>query len=203
MSAIIAMCAYCTEENGKEKYLIQSLDSLKATVNFDKHKLIVINNGMDVKCLHQDWFTLIEPGQNLGTARGINLALKGREGGQPFIKCDDDWATDHVGWVDEMERVLTEHPEIGILGLKRDDVYGELIEDGELLFNHDIMGTCTMYQPSMLDRVGYLYQPSGQYGYDDVIMSVRSEVAGFRNAFMKNIRITNLDTGGTVYTEWK
>jgi len=32
---------------------------------------------------------------------------------------------------------------------------------------------------------------------------VRSECAGFKNAFMKNIRIVNLDEGGTLFTEWK
>lgn len=204
MCALISLCAYCTPENGKEKYLMQTLESLKATVNFDRHRLVVINNGMDVPCLHpeEEWFTLLEPGSNLGTAEGINLALRQRQSGEPACKMDDDWTTEHVGWVDDMVRVLCEHPEIGILGLRRDDVYGELIEDGELLWNSDIMGTCTMYQPDMLERVGALVQFSC-YGYDDCIMSVRSECAGFRNAFMKNIRIVNLDEGETEFTEWK
>jgi len=202
MCALLAMCAYCTPENGKEKYLIQTLESLRATVNFDKHRLIVINNGMDVECLHQDWFKLLEPGKNLGTAEGINLALRERENGEPFVKTDDDVEWLSSDWVDDMVRVLCEHPEIGILGLKRDDVYGELIEDGELLWNGDIMGTCTMFQPEMLERVGAMVQFS-TYGYDDCIMSVRSEAAGFKNAFMKNIRIVNLDEGGTEFTEWK
>jgi len=204
MCALLAMCAYCTPENGKEKYLVQTLESLRATVNFDHHRLVVINNGMDVECLHpaEEWFTLLEPGRNLGTAEGINLALRLRELGEPACKMDDDWTTGHVGWVDDMVRVLCEHPEIGILGLKRDDVYGELVEDGELLWNSDIMGTCTMFQPEMLEKVGYMWSP-GVYGYDDVTMSVRSECAGFKNAFMKNIRIVNLDEGGTLFTEWK
>lgn len=208
MCALLAMCSYSTPENGKLAYLKQTLNSLAKTVNFDKHRLIIINNSQwDVASEYLKEadtlpFTLIEPGENLGTARGINLALRERQHGEPFCKLDDDWATEAKGWVDDMVRVLCEHPEIGILGLKRDDVYGELIEDGELLWNSDIMGTCTMYQPDMIERIGGVVQFS-QYGFDDSIYSVRSEAAGFRNAFMKNIRITNLDEGGTEYTEWK
>lgn len=207
--SLLAMCSYSTPENGKLAYLKQTLNSLAKTVNFDKHRLIIINNSQwDVvsKYLNEVGtipFTLIEPGENLGTARGINLVLRERQHGEPFLKMDDDLTWHNAGWVDDMVRVLCEHPEIGILGLKRDDVYGELIEDGELLWNSDIMGTCVMFQPDMIERIGGLVQFSEKYGYDDTIYSVRSEAAGFRNAFMKNIRITNLDEGGTEYTEWK
>lgn len=212
MSVIIAMCVYCTEENGKLKYLQQTLDSLLTTVDFKKHELIIIQNDqyketsrlINQYLNHDLNIKLIYPGENLGTAEGINLALKQRKDGQFFVKCDDDWTTTHIGWVEEMQEQIELHPEIGILGLKRDDVYGELIpdKDGQLLWNNDIMGTCTMYNPAMLEKIGALKQFS-KYGYDDSVFSVRSIVAGFKNAFMRNIKIVNLDEGGTEYTEWK
>lgn len=211
--ALIAMCAYCTEENGKLKYLEETLDSLKKTVDWHKHRLFIVNNSTHeeaIKLLNSTYCDGIFNENifiknlpvNLGTARGINLALKERLPEEYCIKCDDDWTTDHVGWIEEMEQQIELNNSIGILGLKRDDVYGDIIEDKELLWSKDIMGTCTMYNWRLLNKIGYLSQPSN-YGFDDSIFSVRSEAAGFKNAFMKNIKIKNLDEGGTEYTEWK
>lgn len=206
---MIAMCAYCTEENGKLKYLKETLESIAKTVDLTKHRLFIIDNASTQETVDflLNWYgqhpcTLIQNKTNLGTARGINLALKERKPGEPCVKCDDDWSTGHVGWVEEMEAQIAANPQIGILGLKRDDVYGQMVEDGELLWCHDIFGTCTMYNPAMVDKIGGLVQFSN-YGFDDCVYSVRSEAAGFKNAFMKNIKIVNLDEGGTEYTEWK
>jgi glycosyltransferase involved in cell wall biosynthesis len=209
--SLIAMCSYSTEENGKLKCMKQTIESLFNTVDLTKHRLVIIDNNSCKEAV--DWLrtlllsekniTLIFNKQNLGTARGINLALQMREAGEYCIKCDDDWSTGYVGWVEEMEAQINANPKIGILGLKRDDVYGQMVEDGELLWCHDIFGTCTMYNHLMIDKIGGLVQCSQKYGFDDSIYSVRSEAAGFKNAFMKNIKIVNLDEGGTEYTEWK
>lgn len=210
--SLLMMCAYCTEENGKLEYLKQTLESMFDTVDFfSKHRLIIINNStyqpaIDYLNAFKDpnlnW-TILHQSINLGTAEGINLALKTRKPSEYCIKCDDDWSTETIGWIDILEATMTEHPEIGILGLKRDDVYGNFDKQGELWYNDDIFGTCTMYNPVMLDKkVGYLAQPS-LYGYDDVLISVRSMVAGFKNAFRVDIPIKNLDTKPTAYTEWK
>jgi hypothetical protein len=140
--------------------------------------------------------------ENIGTARGINLALRQRNPGEMCIKSDDDLSWDAPGWVEKMETEIKKRPIIGILGLRRDDVYGEMKAEGNLLWCHDIFGTCTMYNPKMLDEVGLLQQ-WGNYGYDDSCISVRSEAAGFRNAFLSTVKITNLDLKETPYTEWK
>jgi glycosyltransferase involved in cell wall biosynthesis len=204
------MCSYNTDENGKLSCLKQTLDSIFATVDFDSHRLIVINNSPDHKptvlflkgLLLERPFRVITPPHNLGTAGGINLGIRERKPGEVVIKCDDDWSTEHQGWADELEKMIVKKPEIGILWLKRDDVYGEMVEDGKILWCHDIFGTCTAYNPAMLDKCGYLAQFSN-YGFDDVLISVRSEVAGFKNAFMKDIKIKNLDLVETEYTRWK
>lgn len=216
--ALIAMCCFCTEENGKLKYLKQTLGSLLSTVNWTKSRLFIINNSQYKEA--QDYLRvfcdglaieLIEPTENLGTAEGINLALKQRNPGEIVIKCDDDWTTEHIGWVDELEAQIKKRPEIGILGLKRDDIWQtpdnpdpryKTRMEGKLEICEDIMGTCTMFSPKLLDKVGFMAQPS-QYGFDDVLMSVRSVCAGFTNAFLPHIKITNLDIKPTKYTQWK
>ncbi len=213
MGVLVGMCSYATEENGKLKYLKQTIESYFDTVDTKKHRLIIINNSQYEPSLTylqglQDTFkpsvvSVYHQKENLGTARGINLAMKERKTKQFFVKCDDDWITSHRDWIEEMQAEIKKNPDIGILGLRRDDVYGELIEKGNLLFNHDIMGTCTMYNPRLIETIGGLHTFSEHYGYDDTQYSVRSESAGFKNAFMKNIKITNLDEGGTEYTEWK
>lgn len=210
MSTLLCQCIYATKDNNKLPIVKDCIASLMATVNLKKHRWIVINNSCwketedYLDSLQTDGLnvTVIHLKENVGTARGINIGLRCREPGEMCGKIDDDLTWEKAGWVELMEREIKKRPEIGILGLKRDDVYGEMIPEGKLLWNRDIFGTCTMYNPAMLDKVGELCQFTS-YGYDDNILSVRSEAAGFRNAFMRYIKINNLDRGDTPYTEWK
>lgn len=206
---MIAMCVYATAENKKFGVAKKCIKSLLETVDLAKHRLMIIDQNSILECklwlselAQTPGITIMHLNENIGTARGINLALQQRNPGEMCIKCDDDLEWTAPGWIEKMEAEIIKRPEIGILGLRRDDVYGEMIAEGNLLWCHDIFGTCTMLNPAMLDKAGYYYQPS-LYGFDDVNMSVRSEAAGFRNAFMKKIRIINLDLKETPYTDWK
>lgn len=208
--ALLVQCLFCTTYNGKLKYAKQCMQSLLETTDLKKNRLIVINQNSCKEATEwisgivqeNDGITVMHLKENIGTARGINLGLYQRKPDEIVIKLDDDLTWGKSGWVEDMEQEIANNPLIGILGLRRDDVYGEMIEDGNLLWCHDIMGTCTAYNPLMVDKVGGLSQFSN-YGFDDSVYSVRSEVAGFKNAFMKNIKIVNLDEGGTKYTDWK
>ena len=210
--SLICQTIYATADNKKLPIVKQCLISLAQTVNLKKHRWIIIDNScyketagfLDIFQQGIDGnITVIHLKDNVGTARGINIGLKTRDPGEVVIKTDDDLTWSINGWVEQLEYWIKKRPEIGILGLKRDDVYGNFTVEGKLLWSHDIFGTCTAYNPLMLDKVGFLTQPSTTYGYDDSIFSVRSEAAGFRNAFLPHIKITNLDKGGTEYTEWK
>lgn len=205
---MIAQCVYCTEENGKLSQLKLCHESLLDTCDLENNRLLITNNSTYKPAV--DYLNSIshkniivrQLKQNIGTAEGINLSMIQRRPKEYVTKIDDDLTWDNNGWFELMVDQIESNPNIGILGIKRDDVYGELIEDGDLLWNHDIFGTCTMYNWRMIDKVGGLVQFS-EYGFDDSIFSVRSEASGFRNAFMKNLRIQNIDTKETEYTEWK
>lgn len=209
--ACIIQCIFATNDNGKLPIVKECIASLMATVNLKKHRWIVVNNSCNpeteayLDSLPTDGLnvTIIHLKENIGTARGINIGLRSREPSEVCIKCDDDLTWVSKGWVEELETMIRKKPSIGILGLKRNDVYSNFEVDGVLIWSHDIFGTCTAYNPTMLDKVGLLSQPSSTYGFDDSIFSVRSEAAGFKNAFYMPVKITNLDTGGTEYTEWK
>jgi hypothetical protein len=61
------------------------------------------------------------------------------------------------------------------------------------------MGTCQMYNSALLDKIGYLYQPS-IYGFDDIISAIRCQLAGFYSCFLPHIEIDHIDVGGDAYT---
>jgi GT2 family glycosyltransferase len=134
---------------------------------------------------------------------------------------DDDVIIHQHGWADEMEEAIRREPQIGIVGLKRKDLQ-ERPDHEERQFQSvlmmlphapgerwvvvervkHLMGTCQMYNSALLDKIGYLYQPS-LYGYDDTLASYRSQLAGFINVFLPHIPIDHIDPGGTPYQHWK
>lgn len=159
---------------------------------------------------------------NIGTAKAVNKALAFRKKDEFAIKMDNDAVIRNYNWIEDMEDVIRRMPQIGVLGLKRPDlqesVYAintdqrtrllevphetgqrwRVVEDAKM-----IMGTCTMLNPALLERVGGFYQMDGLYGFDDCLMCVRSTVAGFTNCFLHGIDIDHIDPGGTEYTDWK
>jgi len=120
-----------------------------------------------------------------------------------------------------MEEAIRRNPLIGQVGLKRKDCWENPEHENPdyksklIMLPHTpgerwmvveqakhIMGTCVMHSAALLDKVGYLYQPS-LYGYDDVLMSWRSNLAGFITCFLPHIDIDHIDPGGTEYCDWK
>lgn len=120
-----------------------------------------------------------------------------------------------------MEYAIECDPRIGQVGLKRKDCWEHPKHENPDLRSvlkmlphknlepwvvveqaKHIMGTCVMHSSTLLDRVGYLYQP-GLYGYDDVLMSWRSNLAGLYTCFLPHIEIDHIDPGGDEYTDWK
>ncbi len=164
---------------------------------------------------------LITLPENIGTARAINQAWRLRQPGEHCIKLDNDIIINSPGWVDEMEEAIRRDPLIGQVGLKRKDCWewpghehpdwkselhmlphvpGETWQIVEKVKH--VIGSCVMHSAALLDKVGYLYQPS-LYGYDDVIMSHRAHLAGFYSCFLPHINIDHIDPGDTPYQDWK
>lgn len=207
--ASIAINVCDTKDNDRFKYTVACLISLTETVDLNKHTVHIVNQNSYKDCTDYlieeckaKGFILYNLPENIGTANGANLVISKRLPNEVIIKADNDVVWHKVGWADDLESTINSHPEIGILGLKRDDVYGEFTEVGDLLYCDDIMGTCTAFNPALLDKVGVMVQPSN-YGFDDVLMSVRSIAAGFKNAFLHKIKITHLDDGKNPYCDWK
>lgn len=228
--ALISMASYCTESNNRAPLLKRTLDSLLQTVDFQKHRIfIVVNSAVpeSVDAIFQfgkavgPALEVIYPPENIGTARAVNKGWERRVPGEMAIKMDDDVVIHRAGWVDEMEEAISRDSKIGIIGLKRKDLWetpwhpnqehrGHLRmlphETGQKWIivedvNH-VMGTCQAYSAALLERIGYLYQPR-LYGFDDSLAAIRCKVAGFRSCFLHGYEIDHIDPGGDAYTQEK
>jgi glycosyltransferase involved in cell wall biosynthesis len=230
--ALIAMAVYDTEENGRTWMTEATLQSLMDTVDLEKHRLVVVDNGscdatqdMYLKFIDPELFTLIQMNRNVGTAVAINAAWKLRKDGEACIKMDNDVVIHNPGWVDLMEEAFGRDDKLGILGLKRKDLeecpwspvpwYRSALRmlphaPGMRWIivedvNH-VMGTCQAYSPALLRKIGYLYQMQDEgnlYGFDDSLASARSQKAGFINSFLHGVEIDHIDNGTSKFSGWK
>lgn len=219
-SPLIAMAVHDTEENGRTAYTIRTLQESIYPTGIVPW---VIDNGscdetsrflrQQERCGRINYVRLPE---NIGTAKAVNIGWTQRKKGQHAIKMDNDVVIHSETWVQEMADLINEVPTIGILGLKRIDLlerpdhpdpfYRSTIATSPsgvtIEYVNHVMGTCQMFNGALLDKIGYLYQPR-MYGFDDSLAAVRSQVAGYSNAFMPHIRIDHIDTGATPYQGWK
>jgi GT2 family glycosyltransferase len=226
MKALICMAIFDSDSNKRTEYTKQAITSLIETTNPDTTRISLIDNASCQKTKnylksvkrfpHISVFTNEE---NEGTASAINRGLQYRQEGEYVVKIDNDIVIHRSGWVEEMIGCFENSPSLGILGLKRKDLpnspyskeyptslqflHHELGGRWHIVEEcHDIIGSCTMYNHLLLDKIGYLYQP-GLYGFDDVLISERSVRAGFYNAFYPCVEIDHIDDGKNPFTQWK
>lgn len=226
---LIAMSVWDTESNKRTEFTYKTLASLCNTVDFTRHRLIVSDNGScsATQEVYSTWqrrfpFTILNNGKNIGTARAINRAWNLRDPHENAVKMDNDVVIHQSGWADLMEEVFKRDPSIGICGLKRKDLdecpwstipwYVSTLrmlphEKGERWIIVEqvehVMGTCQAYNHLLLDKIGYLDQMEGVYGFDDSLSAVRSKLAGFTNVFLPDVEIDHIDPGATQFTQWK
>jgi GT2 family glycosyltransferase len=227
---LIAMAVHITPDNDKAWQTLATLKSLRWTVNWDYHRLFVSDNSTDQEAARKIYtearkhmrFSLIENGENIGTANAINRAWKYRQPGEHCVKMDNDVRIAQPGWCDWMEDVFARDPEIGICGLKRKDLQECPWSDNPwykseiMMLPHEmgqrwivvekvehVIGTCQGYSSALLDKIGYLYQGNWPYAFDDGLAAARSTAAGFKNVFLHGFEIDHLDPGGTDYADWK
>lgn len=133
--ALISCVVYDPPGEPRTELLRGCLQSLADTVDWDRHRLITINNGICAESkaildpcnfycnnVNMPWFTIIGEGQNIGTARAINKAWQLRNPGEHAVKVDSDILFHEPGWLDKLEECVGRDPRIGQVGLKRPDL---------------------------------------------------------------------------------
>jgi len=225
---IMGMAVWDTEENDRTWMTEETLFSLARTVDWDKHRLIISDNGSCEETLElyreiEDElpFEVLYNGENLGTANAINRVWRDRRAGEHALKIDNDVVIFQSGWADWLEDVFQRDPSIGICGLKRKDLAEcpwskeEWSRSTIRMLPHKagqpwivveevvhVLGTCQAYNSAFLEKIGYLTQP-GLYGFDDSLAACRAIAAGFKSVFLCGFEIDHIDPGGTEYSEWK
>lgn len=223
------MAVYDTAENKRAELTRRTLQSLADTVEWSRHRLFVVNNAscdaaLDVFHAARNWlpFALLHNVENVGTARAINKAWLQRQPNEAAVKMDNDVVIHQKGWADSLEECIQRDPLIGICGLKRKDCEERPDHDchwytsslhmlphkpGEKWLVVEkvrhVMGTCQMYSPALLDKIGFLYQMGGCYGFDDALAAARCTAAGFYSCFLPAVDIDHIDPGDTPYQTWK
>jgi len=225
------MVTHDLEDNNRHPLTRRTLASMRRTVDFTKHTLMVSDNGScaATHALYDEYSDIISHvsynGSNIGTANALNKLWRYY---QPMYKAvckiDNDVEWHESGWADRMVEVFERDPSIGICGLKRKDLeerpdhtnqwYRSKLrflphEKGQRWIvvescNH-IMGTVQAYRGSLIGdngRFGYLWQ-MGCYGLDDSYAAVRMNVLGYESVFLHGFEIDHIDPGNTAYTQWK
>lgn len=138
------MAVYDTVENGRTEFTRRTLLSLENSVDWKKHRLIVVNNNSceDTTMLLQyvrsrwdDRMHVVNMPENVGTAEAWNIGAVERIAGEHVIKIDNDIVIPYCrDWVEQMETVIAKGipyfdregkvyktKPIGQAGLKRTD----------------------------------------------------------------------------------
>jgi len=224
---LIAQAVWDTIENDRSWMTWATLDSLSKTVNWDRHRLFISDNGScdETKNTYAQMisrlpFDVLYNETNIGTAAAINRCWRFRKPGEHAVKMDNDVVIHQAGWADWIEDVFERDPTIGICGLKRKDLAESPHAEGAMkstirMLPHvagqrwlvveevkHVIGTCQGYSSALLDEIGYLVQP-GPYGFDDGLSAVRARLAGFESVFLHGFELDHIDPGGDDYCEWK
>lgn len=228
--SLLIMVVWDTHKNDRTKYTKRTLQNLLKTVDFSRNRLFISDNGScEETHILYDWVkgelgdavTICYNGENLGTAKALNKGLAVRREGEPCIKLDGDIEVHYSGWVEKLKEVIERDPSYGIVGLKRKDLMqspdtDNLTFKSELKMlphiagqrwviveeHRDIIGTCTLFNPKLIDAIGYSIQPM-EYSFEDTLYGLRSTLAGFKNCFVPWIELDHIDDGANPYTQEK
>lgn len=115
--AIITQVIHCTDENRKADCLEKCLESIHRTVDFDRHRMVIVDNdsNSEAKEIAAEFvrevncYRMLKPAcqiilpENVGTARAINKAWMLRNPREHVVKIDDDVVFNDPGWLDDLE----------------------------------------------------------------------------------------------------
>ena len=164
--------------------------------------------------------------ENLGTAKAINSIWEQRTPTQHCMKIDSDVLWPEVGWYSRMREVFDYTDNVGIVALRRDDIWErtdhpdpfyrtrimEIVRKDGTIFKIEIsnhtLGTTWLVRSSLLNSIGALKQP-GLYGFDDSLYCLRAKIKDFASVFVLGVPIIHNDKGEAAgdknakYTRWK
>jgi GT2 family glycosyltransferase len=143
--ALLALAVWDTPENGRFPLTLRTLASLARTVDWSRHRLVVVDNGStcpEARALfdlnawefRSYWVgpgqgsrvpaaTVIRNAENRGQARALNQGWLLAEKDEVRARADDDVEFLDAGWLDRLCDCLARDPNLGVVGLKRTDSF--------------------------------------------------------------------------------
>lgn len=225
--ALLVMAVWDTEENGRTQYTSMTLASLFETVDWSRHRLVVVDNGScdaTADLLAMFDLNLISLPANIGQARALNRGLLLREPGELIVRLDNDIAIKQRNWIEDMEYVLEKDPHVGVVSLKRTNAWEspthpsadfrsrlEMLQHNEgdrwmvIEVAKSVLGTCQGMRPEFLDEIGFLYQVGSLWGFIDPIVCAKAQALGYKTVYIPHVRTDYLDNNidKTPYLLWK
>lgn len=164
-------------------FLEPCLRSLFAKTGRNSFRTYVVNNGAPASC---DWFndtriTVLQPGQNIGWERGLQLGLGTSE--EPlvlFLNDDTLFLRTHRDW---LTRLVTDmdNPNVAAAGPSSNMVAGPQSTTQQLPAQRYraryLIGFCLLVRRSALDQIGGI--DTTLPGGDDIDLSIRLRQAGY------------------------
>jgi GT2 family glycosyltransferase len=199
-----------------------SIESYLETCDPELMDLHIVDNGSTDGLA--DWLRLNEEklksknvfchynSENVGTAKAINSIWKTRIPTQHCMKIDSDILWNESNWLEKMLDVFEYSQNIGIVGLKRKDVWErpdhetpfyrtkliDITKKDDTVFTVEqashVIGSSWLVRSTLINVIGALRQP-GKYGFDDALYCLRAQIAGFACVFYPSISIEHFDSG--------
>jgi len=189
------------------------LSSLRHTVDWARHRLVVVSNGSCPSTVDAiKFFIDVIPNsrayylnKNIGQARALNMAWQLRRPGESCVRVDNDTYFTENNWVERLIEVASVDPTIGIVGLKRPDIetpnpngpVGCWSKSNLVMLPHEkgdpwtviepcehVLGACLLCSDLLMERIGYLYQGQFAYGVEDILHCRRAKMAGFSSCYI-------------------
>ncbi len=189
-------------------YTRACLDTLKAHTSIGQDvSVIVADNGSTDGTIEYlkslSWVTLLENGSNLGFVRGNNAAIRVADPQDDILLLNNDIEILQDGWLEEMQRVAYEQPEIGIVGCRQILPNGQFLHAGTYMprsvwwgqqigslekdvnqygLNREVegvVGACMYIKREVISTVGVLDEDFFSY-FEDTDYCLRAREAGYR-----------------------
>lgn len=216
--SLILMAVYDTRDNNRTWCTGETLECLRKTIDWGRHRLIIIDNDScdeTKELLDKSGHRVITLPENIGQARALNKGLQSRGPDEVVIRIDNDVVIYHDGWADEMEYVVSADPSIAALSLKRPSAWEHPGNNNpafqsrlEMLSGNSwmvievadsVLGTCQALNPRFLDKIGSFYQMGSLWGFIDPIVCAKAKALGYKTAYLPHIKIDHLDEGVDIY----
>jgi predicted O-linked N-acetylglucosamine transferase (SPINDLY family)/SAM-dependent methyltransferase len=130
---------------------------------------------------------------NIGVAKGANLAWLQEPDADYFLKLDNDIIIQKDGWLESMAQAIDRLPELGIIGYNFEPIsYKSRVMRGvpvRIKERGNVGGACFLIPKRTQRLLGKWCEAYARYGFEDVDYCARVSLSGLLNGYMEDENI--------------